>query len=50
LITTGLDGRITLVNNAAQKLLGRAPDQLLGKPVTGLFLDALPNAESHTHA
>src|SRR5271154_1144412 len=50
LITTGLDGRITLVNNAAQRLLERAPDQLLGKPVSGLFLDALPNAESLTHA
>jgi two-component system, NtrC family, sensor histidine kinase PilS len=50
LITTGLDGRITLVNNAAQKLLERTPAQLLGKPVTGLFLDALPNAESQTHA
>ena len=50
LITTGLDGRITLVNNAAQKLLERTPDQLLGKPVSGLFLDPLPNAESHTHA
>src|SRR5271155_1494754 len=50
LITTGLDGRITLVNSAAQKLLDHTPDQLLGKPVTGLFLDALPNAESQTHA
>ncbi len=50
LITTGLDGRITLVNNAALKLLERTPDQLLGKPVTGLFLDALPNAESRSHA
>jgi len=50
LITTGLDGRITLVNNAALKLLERAPNQLLGKPVTELFIDALPNAESQTHA
>lgn len=50
LITTGLDGRITLVNSAAQKLLERAPHQLLGKPVAGLFLDALPNAESQAHA
>jgi two-component system sensor histidine kinase PilS (NtrC family) len=49
LITTGLDGRITLVNSAAQKLLERTPDQLLGKPVTHLFLDALPNGESQTH-
>ena len=50
LITTNLDGRITLVNNAAQKLLERTPAQLLGKPVTHLFLDALPNGESRTHA
>ena len=50
LITTGLNGRITLVNNAAQKLLERRPDQLLGKAVTRLFLDPLPNAESQTHA
>jgi two-component system, NtrC family, sensor histidine kinase PilS len=50
LITTGLDGRITLVNNAALKLMERTPDQLLGKPVAGLFLDALPNAESRNHA
>ncbi|MGA2374411.1 MAG: ATP-binding protein [Candidatus Sulfotelmatobacter sp.] len=50
LITTGLDGRITLVNNAALKLLERASDQLLGKPVAGIFLDPLPNAESQTHA
>jgi two-component system sensor histidine kinase PilS (NtrC family) len=49
LITTGLDGRITLVNNAAQKLLERTPYELLGKPVSGLFLDALPNGESLTH-
>ena len=50
LITTGLDGRITLANNAAQKLLERTPDQLLGNPVTKLFLDPLPNGESQTHA
>jgi two-component system sensor histidine kinase PilS (NtrC family) len=46
LITTGLDGRITLVNHAAQKLLECAPDQLLGQPVAPLFVDALPNSES----
>lgn len=50
LITTSLNGRITLVNSAAQKLLERRPDQLLGNPVTGLFLDLLPNGESQTHA
>src|SRR3984885_7992682 len=46
LITTGLDGHITLVNNAAQKLLECAPAHLLGTPVSELFLDPLPNAES----
>jgi two-component system sensor histidine kinase PilS (NtrC family) len=46
LITTGLDGRITLVNSAAQKLLECTPDQLLGMPVNKVFLDALPDAES----
>jgi two-component system sensor histidine kinase PilS (NtrC family) len=46
LITTGLDGHITLVNSAAQKLLERAPDQLLGTPVNKLFLDPLPNAQT----
>jgi len=51
LITTGLDGHITLVNSAAQKLLERSPNELLGTPVAKLFLDALPNAESQlTHA
>jgi two-component system, NtrC family, sensor histidine kinase PilS len=51
LITTGLDGRITLANSAAQKLLECTPDQLLGKPVDKFFLDSLPNAESQqTHA
>jgi len=47
LITTGLDGRITLVNSAAQKLLERfRSERLLGTPVSKLFLDALPNMES----
>ena len=31
LITTGLDGRITLVNGAAQRLLERTPAELLGR-------------------
>jgi two-component system sensor histidine kinase PilS (NtrC family) len=50
LITTSLDGRITLANSAAQKLLERGADELLGKSVTQLFLDPLPNGESQTHA
>lgn len=43
LITTGLDGHITLVNAAAQKLLERSPAELIGSPVQKLFLDPLPN-------
>jgi two-component system, NtrC family, sensor histidine kinase PilS len=51
LITTGLDGHITLVNTAAQKLLERAEDGLLGQPVNRLFLDPLPQVDSeHAHA
>ena len=46
LITTGLDGRITLVNAAGQRLLERAPGELLGSPVRELFLDPLPTVES----
>ncbi|MGO9647462.1 Signal transduction histidine kinase, nitrogen specific, NtrB [Candidatus Sulfotelmatobacter sp. SbA7] len=46
LITTGLDGHITLVNTAAQKLLERAQEDLLSQPVNRLFLDPLPQVES----
>jgi two-component system sensor histidine kinase PilS (NtrC family) len=46
LITTGLDGRITLVNAAAQRLLERTPAELLGCPVHELFIDPLPTVES----
>src|SRR5579859_5196864 len=46
LITTGLDGRITLVNAAAYRLLERPPEELLGAPVHELFLDPLPTVES----
>jgi two-component system sensor histidine kinase PilS (NtrC family) len=50
LITTGLDGRITLVNAAAQRLLERTPAELIGSPVHQLFLDPLPGVESqHAH-
>jgi two-component system, NtrC family, sensor histidine kinase PilS len=46
LITTGLDGRITLVNAAAQRLLELSTAELLGAPVHRLFLDPLPTVES----
>src|ERR1700726_4576894 len=46
LITTGLDGRITLVNGAAQRLLERTLAELVDTPVHKLFLDSLPTVES----
>jgi two-component system, NtrC family, sensor histidine kinase PilS len=50
LITTGLDGRITLVNAAAQRLLERSTADFLGAPVSQLFLDPLPSVESQMHS
>ncbi|HKW17874.1 MAG TPA: ATP-binding protein [Terriglobales bacterium] len=50
LITTGLDGRITLVNPAAERLLQRVELELLGQPIASLFQDPLPHPsaeESH---
>ena len=42
-ITTGLDGRITLANRAAQQLLEMPEVQLRGRSVTELFQDPLPH-------
>jgi two-component system sensor histidine kinase PilS (NtrC family) len=50
LITTGLDGYITLVNTAAQKLFERGEGDLVGQPVTPLFLDPLPNITADERA
>ena len=46
LITTGLDGRITLINPSAEKLLGRSETDLLEQPISPLFEDPLPQASS----
>jgi two-component system sensor histidine kinase PilS (NtrC family) len=43
LITTGLDGRITLVNPAAERLLQHSELELLGQPIAPLFQDPLPH-------
>jgi two-component system, NtrC family, sensor histidine kinase PilS len=51
LITTGLDGRITLVNQAAERLIERTEAELLGKPLTPLFQDPLPTVRGErSHA
>jgi two-component system, NtrC family, sensor histidine kinase PilS len=46
LITTGLDGFITVANPAAQKLFERSELDLLDQPVGQLFLDPLPVVDS----
>jgi two-component system, NtrC family, sensor histidine kinase PilS len=46
LITTGLDGHITLANTAAQKLFERSEHELIGQPVNQLFIDPLPHGAS----
>ncbi|MGH9546954.1 MAG: two-component system sensor histidine kinase NtrB [Terriglobales bacterium] len=46
LITTGLDGYVTLANTAAQTLFERSEADFLGQPVGQLFLDPLPTADS----
>ena len=44
LITTGLDGRVQVVNPAACRLLGRDAAELAQQPVQSLFLEPLPYA------
>ena len=42
LITTGLEGRVTLINAAGQRLLGKFAGEIVGRPVEQLFVDPLP--------
>ena len=42
LITTGMDGRVTLVNAAGQVLLERGGQEMVGRPVEQWFVDHLP--------
>jgi two-component system sensor histidine kinase PilS (NtrC family) len=51
LITTGLEGHITLANTAAQKALERTERELVGQQIQELFLDSLPQIDSqYTHS
>jgi len=43
IITTGLDGHITLVNSAGEKLLEHSESELLGRPIGEVFIDPLPH-------
>jgi two-component system, NtrC family, sensor histidine kinase PilS len=42
LITTGMDGRVRLINAAGQRLLERMASEVVGRGVEQLFLDQLP--------
>ncbi|HKW76590.1 MAG TPA: ATP-binding protein [Terriglobales bacterium] len=46
LITTDLEGRITLVNAPGQKLLERTASSIYGRHISDLFIDRLPILES----
>jgi two-component system, NtrC family, sensor histidine kinase PilS len=46
LITTDMEGRITLLNTPAQRLLERTASSLYGRHVSELFLDRLPHLET----
>src|SRR5216684_3389028 len=46
LITTDLEGRVTLMNSPGEKLLERTPSSVYGRYVSELFLDRLPHVEA----
>jgi len=46
LITTDVEGRITLVNAPGQKLLERTASAVYGRHISDLFLDRLPSLDS----
>ena len=46
LITTDLEGRITLMNAPGQKVLERTASSVYGRHISELFLDQLPNIDS----
>src|ERR1700760_2077419 len=48
LVTTDLEGRITLVNTPGQKLLERTASSMYGRHISDLFMDRLPYPESHS--
>jgi two-component system sensor histidine kinase PilS (NtrC family) len=46
LITTDLEGRITLVNTPGQRLMERTASSVYGRHISDLFVDRLPNLDS----
>jgi two-component system sensor histidine kinase PilS (NtrC family) len=47
LITTDLEGHISLLNPAGEKLMDTSADAVFGKPVTQFFIDPLPPIGPH---
>jgi two-component system sensor histidine kinase PilS (NtrC family) len=46
LITTDLEGRVTLMNAPGQKVLERTASSVYGRPIADLFVDQLPSLDS----
>jgi two-component system sensor histidine kinase PilS (NtrC family) len=46
LITTDMEGRITLVNSPGQRLLERTASSVYGRHISDLFVDRLPHLDS----
>ena len=46
IVTTGLDGRVTLANTAAQTMLDLSDREIWGKQINDMFLDPLPEVGS----
>jgi len=47
LVTTDLDGRITLINQPGLNFLGRKSSDVLGTHISGLFTDRMPEPDSY---
>jgi two-component system sensor histidine kinase PilS (NtrC family) len=47
LITTDLDGNITLINQPGLAFFGRKSNEVLGQHISSLFIDPLPEADSY---
>ena len=46
LVTTDLEGRITLMNAPGQKVMERSASSVYGRPISDLFVDPLPHLDS----
>lgn len=47
LITTDMEGKITLINHPGMNFFGRKSSQIIGTHISSLFLDRLPQPESY---